>query len=94
LEWEVPLLKLAGWLMILLTTASLFSLWLKPLRFYHQEVLAGGFVGEILSRISVRYFNVSGATFLSLVILVLSVVLGTGISFISLVRHSEAPCAG
>ena len=93
-EWKVPFIKLAGWGVILLITSSLFSLWLKPLRFYQQDVLAGGFVGEILSRILVRYFNVSGATILSLVILILSFVLGTGLSFISLVRHSARGVSG
>jgi S-DNA-T family DNA segregation ATPase FtsK/SpoIIIE len=47
----------------------------------------GGFVGEIFSRNLVRYFNRPGATVLLLVILILSFVLGTGISFISLVKH-------
>ena len=86
-EWKVPLIKLAGWGVLLLSTSSLFSLWLKPLRFYQQDILAGGFVGEIVSRILVRYFNVAGATILSLLALILSFVLGTGLSFISLVRR-------
>jgi S-DNA-T family DNA segregation ATPase FtsK/SpoIIIE len=47
----------------------------------------GGFIGEIFSRNLVRYFNRPGATVLLLVILILSFVLGTGISFISLVKH-------
>ena len=86
-EWKVPFIKLAGWGVILLVTSALFSLWLKPLRFYQQDILAGGFVGEILSRILVRYFNVAGATILSLLVLILAFVLGTGISFISTVRR-------
>jgi S-DNA-T family DNA segregation ATPase FtsK/SpoIIIE len=87
-EWKVPFIKLAGWGVILLTASALFSLWLRPLRFYQQDILAGGFVGEILSRILVRYFNVAGATILSLVVLILAFVLGTGISFISVVRRA------
>jgi S-DNA-T family DNA segregation ATPase FtsK/SpoIIIE len=50
----------------------------------------GGFIGEIFSRNLVRYFNRPGATILLLVILILSFVLGTGISFISLVKHLSA----
>ena len=50
----------------------------------------GGFIGEIFSRNLVRYFNRPGATILLLVILILSFVLGTGISFISLVKHLGA----
>jgi S-DNA-T family DNA segregation ATPase FtsK/SpoIIIE len=47
----------------------------------------GGFIGEIFSRYLVRYFNRPGATILLSVILILSFVLGTGISFISLVKY-------
>ncbi|MDP2972296.1 MAG: DNA translocase FtsK 4TM domain-containing protein, partial [Deltaproteobacteria bacterium] len=50
LEWKYPLVKLGGWAVILLTTSSLFSLWMKPLRIYAQDFLEGGFIGEILSR--------------------------------------------
>ena len=87
-EWKYLSLKLAGWAVILLATSSLFGLWSKPLRFYHQDILAGGFIGEILSRNLVRYFNLPGATVLLLMILILSFVLGTGISFISLLQRS------
>ena len=47
----------------------------------------GGFIGEIFSRYLVRYFNRPGATVLLSVILILSFVLGTGVSFISLVKY-------
>jgi S-DNA-T family DNA segregation ATPase FtsK/SpoIIIE len=47
----------------------------------------GGFLGEILSRSLVRYFNPPGATILLLVILILSFILGTGLSFISIIQH-------
>ncbi len=79
-EWKYISLKLAGWSVILLTTSSLLGLWLKTL---HQDKLVGGFIGEIFSRNLVRYFNRPGATILLSVILILSFVLGTGISFIS-----------
>ncbi|MBM4277754.1 MAG: DUF87 domain-containing protein [Deltaproteobacteria bacterium] len=86
-EWKYPLVKLGGWAIILLTTSSLFSLWMKPLRIYTQDLLVGGFIGEILSRNLVRYFNLPGATVLFIVILVLGFVLGTGISFIGVLRR-------
>jgi len=54
---------------------------------YNQSILMGGFIGEIFSRYLVRYFNRPGATVLLSVILILSFVLGTGISFISVVKH-------
>ncbi|MDI7258854.1 MAG: DNA translocase FtsK 4TM domain-containing protein [Thermodesulfobacteriota bacterium] len=86
-EWKYPLIKLAGWLVILLTTSALFSLWMKPLRIYSQDLLVGGFIGEILARNLVRYFNLPGATIVFIVILILGFVLGTGISFIAIVRR-------
>ncbi len=87
--WEVKHLsfKLGGWAAILLATSSLFGLWLKPIRFFPQDILVGGVLGEILSRSLVRYFNPPGATVLLLVILILSFILGTGLSFISVVQH-------
>ena len=84
--WKYPLVKGLGWLAILLASASLLGLWLIPLRFHQQEVLAGGFIGEIFSRNLARYFNAAGASILLWVILILAFVLGTGLSFIGLVQ--------
>jgi len=86
-EWKYLSLKLAGWAAILITLSSFFGLWLSPIRIYNQDLLMGGFIGEIFSRYLVRYFNRPGATILLSVILILSFVLGTGISFISVVKH-------
>ena len=86
-EWKYLSLKLTGWAVILITTSAFFGLWLSPIRIYHQDLLMGGFIGEIFSRNLVRYFNRPGATVLLSVILILSFILGTGISFISLVKH-------
>jgi len=85
-EWKNPLMKGVGWLLILLTLSSLFCLWLKFLSFYFQGSSAGGFIGEILSKNLVHYFNLPGATILLLVVLILSLILGTGISVISIAR--------
>jgi S-DNA-T family DNA segregation ATPase FtsK/SpoIIIE len=87
-RWQVKYLSLkwAGWSAILLATSSLFGLWLKPVGFISKDILAGGFLGEILSINLVRYFNPPGTTILLLLILILSFILGTGISFISVVR--------
>jgi len=86
-EWKYPSIKLIGWSVTLLATSSLFGLWLKPLRFYQHDILVGGFIGEIISRTLVRFFNPPGATVLLLVVLILAFVLGTGISFISILRR-------
>ncbi len=88
LRWEskYPLVKLGGWGVILLVTSSLFSLWMKPLRIYAQDLLPGGFIGEIISRSLVRYFNLPGATILLVAILILGFVLGTGVSLVVALR--------
>jgi S-DNA-T family DNA segregation ATPase FtsK/SpoIIIE len=86
-EWKYQSLKLAGWAVILISTSSFFGLWLSPIRIYHQDLLMGGFIGEIFSRNLVRYFNRPGTTILLSVILILSFVLGTGISFISVIKY-------
>ena len=86
-EWKYLPLKWGGWFVILIATSSLVGLWLKPLLVYPKDLLAGGFIGEIFSRNLVRYFNRPGATILLLLILMIAFVLGTGISFISLVRR-------
>jgi S-DNA-T family DNA segregation ATPase FtsK/SpoIIIE len=86
-EWKYPLVKFGGWAIILFATSSLFSLWMKPLKVYAQDLLVGGFVGEILSRLLVRYFNLPGATVIFTVILILGFVLGTGLSFIAMLHR-------
>lgn len=86
-EWKYPWVKLGGWVLLLLATSSLFSLWMKFLTSYTQDPLIGGLVGEIFSRQLVRYFNLPGATILFVLVFVLGFVLGTGVSFIGVLRH-------
>jgi len=86
-EWKYPVLKLIGWFLILLALSALFGLWLRPLHFHKQELLPGGFLGEIFAKNFVHFFNRVGATIVLLVILILAFVLGTGISFITLVER-------
>jgi len=86
-EWKYLSLRLAGWAVILITISSFFALWLSPIRIYHQDLLMGGFIGEIFSRNLVRYFNRPGAAILLFLVLILSFILGTGISFVSVVKH-------
>jgi len=93
-EMKYPSIRLIGWFVILLSTSSLFALWLKPIQFHYEEVRMGGFIGEILSLGLKRYFNLPGATVLLLVIFVLSFVFGTGISFIALLRRLGAEING
>jgi DNA segregation ATPase FtsK/SpoIIIE, S-DNA-T family len=86
-EWRSPLLKLAAWFAILLALSSLSGMWFKPVRFLYPDLLVGGFLGEILSRILVRYFNFPGATIILILILILAFILGTGISFIAVLQR-------
>ncbi|HSB06365.1 MAG TPA: DNA translocase FtsK 4TM domain-containing protein, partial [Thermodesulfobacteriota bacterium] len=65
-EWKYLPLKWGGWLVILISTSAFLGLWLKPLSIYQQDLLVGGFIGEIFSRNLVRYFNKPGATILLL----------------------------
>ncbi len=86
-EWRFLGLKFAGWFLLLLSSSSLFSLWIKPIPLYTQEILGGGFIGEILSRNLIRYFNLPGATILLIALLILGFILGTGISFIGVIQR-------
>jgi len=85
-EWKYPLVKWGGWFILLIVSSALFSLWMKPIRIYAQDLLVGGLIGEILSRNLVRFFNVPGATILLAMILILGFVLGTGLSFVVALR--------
>ena len=86
-EWKYLSLKCAGWFVILLASSSLFSLWMKSLPIHHQSFLTGGIIGLMFSKGLVKYFNLPGATILLMVALIVSFVLGTGISFIAVVRR-------
>ncbi len=86
-EWEYPGIRWIGWAIFLLAGSSLLGLWLKPLQIYRHTLLAGGFLGELFSKTLVRYFNPLGTAVLLLLILIIGFVLGTGISFISMVHR-------
>lgn len=86
-EWKFLGLKFGGFLLLLLSSSSLLGLWMKPLHLYKQDILGGGFIGEILSRNLVRYFNLPGATILLIAVLILGFILGTGISFIGVIHR-------
>ena len=60
-EWKHLSVKLTGWVILFLCLSSLLALWLKP---FYRDPLAGGFIGEVISRVLVRYFNVLGASVL------------------------------
>lgn len=80
-----PLIQFAGWLVILLSASSLFSLWLDSPLFQRQRFMMGGILGHAFSRLFVLYFNFTGASFLFFLALILGLIFGTGISFIAFV---------
>ena len=84
LRWKYLSMKITGWGVILFAFSAFFDLCFSA----QQYPLNGGFIGVIFSKILIRYFNRPGAAVLLLVILILAFVLGTGISFISLVKHA------
>ena len=86
-EWKYLPLKCAGWFVILLAASSLFGLWMKSLPIHHQSFLAGGIIGFMFSKGLIKYFNLPGATILLMVAFIVSFVLGTGISFIAVIRR-------
>lgn len=83
-EWKYFFIKILGWIGILLSISSLMSLFFKS---FYRETLMGGFLGEIISRCLIRYFNRPGAAVLLIVALILSFIYGTGISFLSLIKY-------
>lgn len=85
-QWRYSLVKCGSWIVILLTTSSFFSLWMKPIHIYNNYLMAGGFVGEVISKNLIRYFNIPGAVVLLWIILIISFVFGTGISFITIIK--------
>jgi len=89
-ELKYPLIQMTGWLVILLAASSLFALWFDSPLFQNQNFMVGGFIGKILSRGLVRYFNFPGASVLLLVVFILSFMIGTGISLISLLQRLGA----
>ncbi len=77
--------KGAGFLLIILSSATGLGLQFDRVRIFGHEILAGGVVGELASRLLAKYFNVPGAYMIVLVVLILAISLGTGLSFVSLI---------
>ena len=74
-----------GFLVIILSSATGLGLQFDKVRIFGHEVLAGGVVGELASRVLARYFNLPGAYMIVLVVLILAISISTGLSFVSLI---------
>ncbi len=85
-QWRYSLVKCVSWIALLLTTSSFFSLWMKPIQIFNNYLMAGGFVGEVISKNLTRYFNIPGTIVLLLIVFIISFVFATGISFIAIIK--------
>jgi S-DNA-T family DNA segregation ATPase FtsK/SpoIIIE len=74
-----------GFLLVVFSSATGLGLKADKIRVFGHEVLAGGVIGELSSRLLVRYFNLLGAYLIVLVVLIMAISLSTGLSFISLI---------
>ncbi len=72
----------AGGVVLLVLSLSIgFGTWIKDLNIQGQEVVAGGAVGELLSAGLLKYLGLFGASSLVVLLLILSTVVTTGLSF-------------
>ena len=86
-EWKYPLIKWIGW--GIFPPGHFFLLWfmVEAPPDLSARPLGGRVYRRVISKTLVRYFNLPGATILLLLILIVAFVLGTGISFISIVHR-------
>ncbi len=73
--------KLIGAGLLFGCVASFLSLAFGTLRVGNREILAGGYVGQVLSSLLAEYLNKTGSIILILTLLFLSIVLSTQFSF-------------
>jgi len=77
--------KGVGFLLVILSSATGLGLEFHKIRIFGHEVLAGGVLGDLSSRLLVRYFNFPGAAIIVLVVFIMAISLSTGLSFVSLI---------
>ncbi len=77
--------KGVGFLLIILSTATGLGLEVDTIRIFGRKILAGGVLGDLSSRLLVRYFNLPGASIIVLVVFIMAISLSTGLSFVSLI---------
>ena len=77
--------KGVGFLLFVFSSATGLGLAIDTARIFGHEVLAGGVLGELASRLLVSYFNLPGAYMIVLVVFIMAISLSTGLSFVSLI---------
>ncbi|UCD71691.1 MAG: DNA translocase FtsK 4TM domain-containing protein, partial [Syntrophobacterales bacterium] len=77
--------KGVGFLLLVFSSATGLGMNVDTIRIFGHEVLAGGVLGELSSRLLVSYFNLPGAYMIVFVVLVMAISLSTGLSFVSLI---------
>jgi S-DNA-T family DNA segregation ATPase FtsK/SpoIIIE len=77
--------KGVGFLLVVLSSTTGLGLELDTIRIFGHEILAGGVLGDLSSRLLVRYFNFPGAAIIVLVVFIMAISLSTGLSFVSLI---------
>lgn len=77
--------KGVGFLLIIFSSAAGLGLKADKIRIFGHELLAGGVLGDLSSRLLVRYFNLPGASIIVLVVFIMAISLSTGLSFVSLI---------
>jgi S-DNA-T family DNA segregation ATPase FtsK/SpoIIIE len=75
-----------GFLLVVFSSATGLGLAVDTIRILGHEVLAGGILGELGSRLLVRYFNLPGAYMIILVIFIVAISISTGLSLVSLIH--------
>ena len=76
--------KGGGFFLVILSIATGLGLKADKIRIFGHEILAGGAIGELSSRVLARYFTL-GAYIIVLVVLIMAISLSTGLSFIALI---------
>jgi len=77
--------KGAGFLLVILSSATGLGLKVDTIQIFGHKILAGGVLGDLSSRLLVRYFNLPGAAIIVFVVFVMGISLSTGLSLVSLI---------
>jgi S-DNA-T family DNA segregation ATPase FtsK/SpoIIIE len=77
-------LTLAGGLVLMISTGSIFFLFKDAYAFSNTMIPAGGVIGRVLTSFLLKYANITGCVIILIFFLVIGFTLATGISLVSL----------
>jgi S-DNA-T family DNA segregation ATPase FtsK/SpoIIIE len=69
-----------GFCLLLISTAALLDISLGEVKVFSYEGIAGGVFGRLVGTVAVKYLSVVGASFVTILILISSIILTTGLS--------------